>query len=493
MAVVMCLTMFAVTSSAAKAPTISVASNVSSAKVGDTVKVTVSTSKNSKLCAVTFSLKYDSAYLQVVNATGAGAFASEMLNQELKNEVRYVGATATYIADSATTLFTVEFKVIKTGGKVTFSASEAYVVEGDNFDAADVTSKIAEKSVTIACSHGNKQETITKQATCTAKGEKTIKCKDCGKDFGKTEIAAKGHTPGNWEVKKAATCTEAGENVKKCTVCKAVVETKAVAKKGHDFESPKVVKEATCTEKGLKEGKCKNCGQTAKEEIPMKAHTPGAWEVKTAATCSQEGQSVKKCTVCKTVVEARTDAKKAHTPGNWEVKTAPTCTKEGESVKKCTVCKAVVETRKDAKKAHTPGDWEVKTAATCTKEGESVKKCTVCKAVVDTRKDAKKAHTLGDWEVSVEATVSKPGKMVKKCTVCKAVVETKEYTIGKLGDVSGDGKISALDVRKTLQYTAGKIELTPTQIALADVTGDGKISALDARWLLQVVAGSRVL
>ncbi len=454
MAAVMLLTMFVITSSAAKVPTFSVASSVASAKVGDTVKVTVSTSKNSKLCAITLSLKYDSAYFQVTKATGAGAIPSELLNTDLKNEVRYVGATATHIDDSATTLFTVEFKVLKTGGKITFSGTEVYVAEGESFEAVDVTSKVADKSVTIACSHGNKTEVVTKQPTCTAKGEKTTKCKDCGKDFGKTEIAATGHKAGNWEVKKAATCTEAGESVKKCTVCKVVLDTRKDAKKGHNFENPKVTKEATCTEKGLKEGKCKTCGQVTKEEIPMKAHTPGAWEVKTAATCSKEGQSVKTCTVCKTVVEARTDAKKAHTPGDWEVKTAATCTKEGESVKKCTACNAVVETRKDAKAKHTPSD---------------------------------------KWEVSVEATATKPGKMVKKCTVCNAVVEEKEYNLGKLGDVSGDGKISALDVRKTLQYTAGKIELTPTQMLLADVTGDGKISALDARWLLQVVAGSRKL
>lgn len=62
-----------------------------------------------------------------------------------------------------------------------------------------------------------------------------------------------------------------------------------------------------------------------------------------------------------------------------------------------------------------------------------------------------------------------------------------------LGDVNGDGKLSAIDARWALQYSAGNRELTETQIAAADANGDGKISAIDARWILQASAGNRVL
>ena len=368
MAAIMLLSVFVVTSSAAKAPTITAAANASTAKVGDTVKVTVSTSKNSKICATTLSLEYNKAYFQVVNKTDAGAFAMVDF-REVAGAVNFYAISNSSISDATTTLFTVEFKVLKTGGEIKFVAKEVYVVDENGADA-NVTNKISSKTLKIECSHQNKNETITRQPTCTDKGSKKTVCKDCGKDFGKTDIPAK----------------------------------------GHNFESLKVVKQATCTEAGLKEGKCKNCSQKKTETIPAKGHTKG----------------------------------------NWEVKTAPTCSKEGESVKKCTVCKAVVETRKDAKKPHTPGEWEV----------------------------------------SVQATVGKPGTMVKKCTVCKAVVETKEYTATKPGDIDGNGTVTTIDARKTLQYAANNITLTPEQAKRADVNNDGAVTTIDARKVLQLAASA---
>ncbi|MBR5246706.1 MAG: leucine-rich repeat protein [Clostridia bacterium] len=57
------------------------------------------------------------------------------------------------------------------------------------------------------------------------------------------------------------------------------------------------------------------------------------------------------------------------------------------------------------------------------------------------------------------------------------------------GDVTGDGKVSAIDARWVLQYVAGMRAFTAKQFETADVNGDGKISAFDARKILQVAAG----
>ncbi len=365
MAVVMLASMFVITSSAAKAPTITAKASKTSAKVGDTITVTVSTSKNSKMCAATLALEYSAQHFKVTNKSATNAFSMTDWGEQA-GKVKFLGIANPTISDNATTLFTVELKVLKTGGTIKLVAEEVYVVE--NGKDADVTTGVKGNTLTIACSHANKQETTTKQPTCTAAGEKSAKCKDCGKDLGKTSIPAK----------------------------------------GHDFEAIKEVKAATCTEKGLKEGKCKICSQKKQETIPAKGHKAG----------------------------------------NWETKTAPTCTKEGESVKKCTVCKAVVETRKDQKKAHTPGEWEV----------------------------------------SVPATDTKPGTMVKKCAVCKAVVESKEYSNAKPGDVDGNGKVTTIDARKTLQHAAKTITLAPEQVKRADMNGDGVITTIDARKVLQLAA-----
>ena len=69
----------------------------------------------------------------------------------------------------------------------------------------------------------------------------------------------------------------------------------------------------------------------------------------------------------------------------------------------------------------------------------------------------------------------------------------KTLSINLLGDVNGDGKITAIDARWTLQYSANNRELTDVQISAADVNGDGKVTAIDARWILQASAGNRTL
>ena len=62
-------------------------------------------------------------------------------------------------------------------------------------------------------------------------------------------------------------------------------------------------------------------------------------------------------------------------------------------------------------------------------------------------------------------------------------------TITKLGDVSGNGEITAYDASLVLQHVVGLRELSPDERKVADVTGDDTISALDAAWILQYTVG----
>ncbi len=257
-AVLVVFSMFAITASAANVPTISAVANVNTAKVGDTVKVTVSTSKNSKLVSFGAELKYDATQFEVVSGTPSGAFSAEVLNTETAGTVKYAGAVSTVINDAATTLFTVEFKVLKANGTIKFTVEEAYVTDGT--DDIDVTGQIAGKDITIGCAHANKEDKVV-ESTCTVAGSKTSTCKDCGVDLGTTTLP--------------------------------------LAK--HDFENPVVTKEATCTEKGEKTGKCKVCGVETKEEIPMADHKYGDWKVITPATETKDGVKERTCEVCKTV------------------------------------------------------------------------------------------------------------------------------------------------------------------------------------------------
>ncbi len=59
----------------------------------------------------------------------------------------------------------------------------------------------------------------------------------------------------------------------------------------------------------------------------------------------------------------------------------------------------------------------------------------------------------------------------------------------ELGDVNGNGDITAVDARIILQYVAGLITEDEINMYCADVNEDGDVTAVDARMVLQKVAG----
>jgi len=65
------------------------------------------------------------------------------------------------------------------------------------------------------------------------------------------------------------------------------------------------------------------------------------------------------------------------------------------------------------------------------------------------------------------------------------VVAETEVTPYSLGDVDGDGRITAADARLTLRFSARLIDLTEQQKKAADINGDGKITAANARRVLR--------
>ncbi len=66
------------------------------------------------------------------------------------------------------------------------------------------------------------------------------------------------------------------------------------------------------------------------------------------------------------------------------------------------------------------------------------------------------------------------------------LIEGPAYTIG---DVSGDGIVTAYDASLVLKYIVGLTELSVEQKQVADVTDDGTITALDAALILQYSVG----
>ena len=62
--------------------------------------------------------------------------------------------------------------------------------------------------------------------------------------------------------------------------------------------------------------------------------------------------------------------------------------------------------------------------------------------------------------------------------------------MSSLGDVDGDGQISALDALLLLQHINDLVNLNAEQFERADLNGDGRLTASEALRILQYVSGA---
>lgn len=277
---------------------------------------------------------------------------------------------------------------------------------------------------TITEAHTWDEGTVTKEAKCHADGEMTYTCTACAAT--KTEKIEKGH-----KMTETATKVDAKDHKFECE--KGCGHTE---KKAHDFVVT-VVLAPTCQTKGTMVVTCKECDYLANEVIAKAKHTFGNYEKYDADKHTQ------KCTICG--VESYGD----HTWNEGTVTTEPTCAKEGVKTYLCKICNQ--------------------------KKTEAIAKTT--------------EHTWGEWEVVEEATTEKEGKKTRKCSVCEATETEKiDKLTANLGDVNGDGKVTAVDARIVLQNVAGLKTLTEKEKEAADMNADGNITAVDARVILQKVA-----
>lgn len=270
-AVVIALSSMSVVSFAAtKVPDFEIKTSTENAKVGDTVKVDVTVKKGSRLCAVVLELVYDNAYFQVVSATAGNGMTGVLNEKYTAKRVRFSAANQEELQVAAV-LFTVEFKVLKTGGAFTLEAVEVCTTKtAGSSNWNDVTDETKEKlnnySVVVECAHAVKETVVLENATCTKAGAKQDKCKECGWESEKVEIPVLPHELEETVIKKA-TCEETGKKAEKCKNCDYTTEEKEIPATGHKESGWITVKKATRTETGLKQIKCTVCGTVLKEEV----------------------------------------------------------------------------------------------------------------------------------------------------------------------------------------------------------------------------------
>ncbi len=350
--------------------------------------------------------------------------------------------------------------------------------------------------------HEYKDYTQTKAPTCTEKGEETGTCACGATDV--REVNALDHEFATvFTEDEPATCTKVGSKSKHCTRtgCQEKSEVTEIPMKAHTLaDDAEVTTEATCHSKGVKTGKCTVCEKTdATVEIPMKDHAwaeaavaviePIEVEVQkvdedgelvvdedgepvmetityAAATCEEEGYTVKYCTVegCGAYDEASLtkvdklghDFDETHDtekPSNIQ----PTCDEVGY---KFVWCKTCSEANKDnenkgyvkVKVAATGHDWEEKAknlkeeieievdgekvtakAPDCENPGYTAIYCATCGDYKDVTPVAKLGHSVleENWTTKSEATCIALKVERNTCNRCDEEV-TRE--VGKLAD-----------------------------------------------------------
>ena len=153
----------------------------------------------------------------------------------------------------------------------------------------------------VGCGHKHAYTEEVVEPTCTEKGYTKYTC-ECGDTYNGNEVAAKGHSFGDWKVVKEATEEEAGSKERVCSACNEK-ETETIAKLDHTHKYTDVVTEPTCLEEGFTTHTCE-CGHSYVDAETAKVdHVYGNWTVIKEATVTEEGLRQGSCTVCNEAVE----------------------------------------------------------------------------------------------------------------------------------------------------------------------------------------------
>ncbi len=195
------------------------------------------------------------------------------------------------------------------------------------------------------CKHQFVEE-VTKAATCTEEGEKTLTCSLCGET--QTEvIAALGHDfATRFTTDLVATCAAEGQKSKHCSRCDAVTEVTVIAKADHEWEETYTVdKEATCTENGQRSYHCEVCGAIDESRLNTIA-APGhnldfAFTADTPKTCTTDGWESIHCQNCDYTEQGRAIPASHDWDSDYTIDVPATCTTAGSKSIHCLGCDEV--------------------------------------------------------------------------------------------------------------------------------------------------------
>ena len=325
-------------------------------------------------------------------------------------------------------------------------------------------------------------------------------CVDCGKKIADGEvIPATGEHTLTEELTKIPTCCELGEMTYTCSVC-GHVETEEVYFDEENHVGETEIRNATepdCMTKGYTgDVCCTSCDAILEEgeEIPEATGMHNyASEITTEATCCSKGVRTYTCTVCKDSFTEEIEINADKHTGKTEILDAKdaTCSATGYTGDTyCKDCNKKLESGTEIKKtAHTEVKVDGK-PATCSETGKTDGTiCSVCSAVIVAQKTiAKLDHNFGEWTLVKEPSITEEGSEERVCANCdKKETRSVEKLSYIVGDVNGDGKITAADARIVLRISAKleKAEDYNLPVEVFDMNRDGALTAADARLILR--------
>ena len=171
---------------------------------------------------------------------------------------------------------------------------------------------------------------------------------------------------------------------------------------------------------------------------------------------------------------------------------APTCTAVGTKTTVCGDCGRVMSTETLPVTGHTAVSGTY-VAPTCTKEGIRTTVCKSCDCVISTETLPTVPHTYSDeYTVDVEATSTREGEKSRHCLYCSArtdVTAIPVVTTLVKGDLSGDGKINAMDANTAKRVLNGSSVMTEAMRLAGDANGDGQFNSVDTNILTRYLLG----
>ena len=396
---------------------------------GDTVTVTVSTSKVDNCVSGGFMFSYDKNVFEYVSgsatlsgytagvSTAAGNVAGYFMNGnatvqgsifQITLKVKDTAAVGTYTISGVPSLTDADGAVSCSAGSasVTVTCDHTYGAWSENDSGHEQT--CSKCGYVNAEDHKWDKGSETKKATCKEEGVKTYTCTVCNAT--KTEAIPKtdDHVFGN------LTAVDGNSHKDTCSVCQKEIT------EGHKWDSGKITKPATCKEEGEKTITCTGCKYTKTEKLPKTTtHTYGAWQK------IDENTHKHTCSVCSKEETAN------HTWNSGTVTKKPTCKEEGVKTYTCTDCGATREEKLPISDVHSWSKWtkvdantHKRSCSVCEKEetgnhsynsywskdrNNHYHECSVCKDKKDVAK-----HTPGP-----EATET----TAQTCTVCKYIIK----------------------------------------------------------------------